>query len=66
MKVVTFKIDDEVLEELDAVASKLGISRSEVIRCAISEYLMKYRAPKPPIIEGSFPPRVRIRKIVIV
>ncbi len=35
MRVVTFKLSDEVLESLDRLASRLGVSRSELIRTAI-------------------------------
>lgn len=39
MRVITFKLDEETLLKLDKAASSLGLSRSEVIRSAISEYL---------------------------
>ena len=35
MRVVTFKIDEELLEKLDRYARRYGISRSDAIRKAI-------------------------------
>jgi len=39
---VTFKVDYELLNALDALASRLGKSRSEVIREAIKDYIAKH------------------------
>jgi len=39
MKVVTFKIDLDLLERLDDMARLKGVSRSELIRRAIALYL---------------------------
>ena len=39
MKIVTFKIDDLLLERIDRFAEKNGVSRSEVIRESIIRYL---------------------------
>ncbi len=36
---VTFKINEKLLEELDAIAREKGITRSEAIRQAIEMYL---------------------------
>ncbi|MEM0065574.1 MAG: ribbon-helix-helix protein, CopG family [Sulfolobales archaeon] len=41
MRVITFKLDEETILELNKVASELGISRSEVIRAAILSYISK-------------------------
>ncbi|MCD6085011.1 MAG: ribbon-helix-helix protein, CopG family [Desulfurococcales archaeon] len=57
MRVVTFKIRDEELEELDRFAARSGLTRSDVIRKAIKEYIGG-NARLPPI-------RYRIRKIVL-
>jgi len=54
---VTFKIRDEELEELDRFAARSGLTRSDVIRKAIKEYI-RGNARLPPI-------RYRIRKIVL-
>ncbi len=53
MKVVTFKIDDDLLEKLDSYARLKGVTRSEVIRKAIELYLKieDYEIkPKPRIV----------------
>jgi len=43
MRVVTIKIDPSELELIDMYASKHKISRSEVIRMAISEFLARHK-----------------------
>ena len=55
MRVVTFKIDEELLEKLDRYALSLGMTRSDVIRKAIAM-----------IVEGKEPRKIRIRKVVLV
>lgn len=47
MRVVTFKIRDDELEELDRKATMLGVPRSELIRTAIREYLRQDRKVMP-------------------
>ncbi|MCD6428479.1 MAG: ribbon-helix-helix protein, CopG family [Desulfurococcales archaeon] len=57
MRVVTFKLRDEELEELDRFAARSGLTRSDVIRRAIREYIRG---------NGQIPPiRYRIRKVVL-
>ena len=57
MRVVTFKLKDEELEELDRFALRHGLTRSDVIRKAIKEYIRG---------SGSVPVlRPRIRKVVL-
>ena len=57
MKVVTFKLRDEELEELDRIARKLGMTRSDVIREAIRRFLSEV---------GTHPRvRVRVRRVVL-
>lgn len=46
MRVVTFKIDELLLEEVDRFAKMFGISRSEIIRDALSNYLRSMRTVK--------------------
>lgn len=41
MKIITFKIDEELLEKIDVVAQETNTTRSEVIRKAIIMYLSK-------------------------
>jgi len=43
MRVVTIKIDPTELELIDMYANKYKMSRSEVIRMAISEFLANHR-----------------------
>lgn len=57
MKVVTFKVEDEFLNEIDALARFEGVTRSEVIRKALELYL-KLKMP-----EYSAP--VKFKKIVL-
>lgn len=49
VRIVTFKIYNDLLEELDSVSKKEGKTRSEVIREAIELYLQLkgYRAAPP-------------------
>lgn len=39
MRVVTFKLEEDILEKLDGLAREKGVTRSEVIRKAIELYL---------------------------
>ncbi|MCE4603715.1 MAG: ribbon-helix-helix protein, CopG family [Aeropyrum sp.] len=39
VKVVTFKVEVDLLEEIDRHAEKRGLSRSELIREAIMRYI---------------------------
>ncbi|ABM80515.1 ribbon-helix-helix protein, CopG family [Hyperthermus butylicus] len=53
MRVVTFKVDEELLERLDTFARLKGVTRSEVIRKAIELYLKleDYKVkPQPKIV----------------
>jgi len=47
VRVVTFKLRDDELEELDRKATMLGVPRSELIRVAIREYLRQDRKVLP-------------------
>ena len=38
-RIITFKADEDLVYLLDEYASRMGVSRSEVIREAIREYL---------------------------
>ena len=42
MRVVTFKVDEELLERLDTYARLKRLPRSEVIRRALEEYLKRH------------------------
>lgn len=54
LRVISLKVDDELLGEMDWYCLKHGISRSELIRRAVVEYLRK---PKKVSI--------RVRKVVL-
>ena len=41
IKVVTFKLDVDILRELDEMAESMGVSRSELIRKAIEDFLRR-------------------------
>ena len=51
-RIVTFKVDEGLLERLDSIAKLKGVSRSEVIRRAIELYLRmeEERRPQPKIV----------------
>ena len=58
MRVITFKIDEELLRELNTYVNLSGRSRSEVIRAALRKYLAEKRsAPKKR--------RVEVRSILV-
>ena len=46
MRVVTFKIDERALIELDKYANRNGLSRSEVIRMAIEKFIENEKKKK--------------------
>lgn len=46
VRIVTFKIDEILLEEVDKVAKMFGMSRSEIIRDALSSYLRSVKTVK--------------------
>ena len=53
MPIITFRIDDELLELLDTYSSLKGITRSEAIRQAIKQYIEQAKQP----------PRIKIIKL---
>ena len=60
MRVVTFKIDDGLLEELNRYAALSGRPRSEVIRAALRKYLSEKLA------EFEAQPEPVRRRVVVV
>ena len=42
LRVITFKIDEELLEELDQYCREVRVHRSEIIRRAIRYYLYHF------------------------
>lgn len=51
LRIVTFKIEEELLEEVDKLALKLGVSRSTIIRWAIEYYLEQKPYPHKRYVE---------------
>ena len=47
MRVVSFKVDEDLLEMLEEIAKRKGMSKSELIRTAIRSYLMESKEKKP-------------------
>lgn len=47
LKIVSFKIEEELLAHVDSYANKIGISRSELIRRALRQYLKDRDYDKP-------------------
>ena len=47
MRVVSFKIEEDLLEMLEEYARKRGLTKSEVIRRAIIEYISERPELKP-------------------
>jgi len=56
MRVVTFKAPEKLIEEVDKLALKSGVTRSDIIREAIKEYLRKTRGKKP---------KFRVKRVVL-
>lgn len=42
MRLISVKMHEELVEKIDDLAMELGITRSELIRAAIIEYLKKH------------------------
>ena len=58
MRIITFKLPEDLLEELDRYASAHGRSRSDVIREAIKSYINYCPQPR-------CQPRIRVRRVVL-
>ena len=59
MRVVTFKLDERVLEQLDILAMRRGVPRSELIREAIIKLLRnEFKEPSRPF-------KFTVRRVVI-
>ena len=56
VRVVTFKLDDELLRDLDRVADELGVTRSDVIRMALKAFI-RGRSPRREVI--------RVRRVIL-
>ncbi len=65
-RIVTFKLDEELLRVLDRYAKMKGLSRSEVIRAAIETLLQKEGIKLPEIrSEPRYDPRAPVIEIVV-
>jgi len=58
MRVITFKVNEELLRELDLFAANNKLYRSEVIRAAIEFYLSNYKS-----IEEKYSGRTKVIQI---
>jgi len=59
-RVVTFKLDDRTLEELDKLANEMGMPRSWLIREAIYRFLTQYGSGTS-IVKR----RIGVRRVII-
>ena len=50
MRVVSFKVDDELLTVLEEVARRKNITKSEVIRRALRRYIDEIERDKKPFV----------------
>jgi len=60
LKVVTFKIEDELLERLERLANQLGVTRSQLIRDAVRQYVNE------PSKHGVYRLNVKVRKVSLL
>lgn len=60
MRVITFKIDEKTLEQLDIFAIRHGITRSDAIRMAIMKLLREHNQ-QPQMRSSLF----KIRRVII-
>jgi metal-responsive CopG/Arc/MetJ family transcriptional regulator len=44
LKIVTFKAEEELVEEIDKYASRLKMTRSELIRMAIEKLILEFKS----------------------
>jgi metal-responsive CopG/Arc/MetJ family transcriptional regulator len=44
LKIVTFKAEEELVEEIDKYASRLKMTRSEFIRMAIEKLILEFKS----------------------
>lgn len=56
MKVIPIRLSDQLLSTLDSLAKIYKVSRSELIRSAIQDYLRNY---------SIYRKRIRIRRVII-
>ncbi|RLG77268.1 MAG: CopG family transcriptional regulator [Thermoprotei archaeon] len=56
MRVVTFKLPERLLEQLDTYAIKTGMNRSDIIRLAIKNFIRESSRPRP---------KYRVKRVVL-
>lgn len=61
LQIISIKLPEALLEEIDAIARELNIPRSEVVRKAIIKYIEDYHKKK---IIGS-DPRIKIVRVEV-
>jgi len=47
VRILSFKVEDELAELLEIVAKQKGVTKSEIIRRALRNYLMQNKHGKP-------------------
>lgn len=50
VRVISFKIDEDLLEELNRYARERGVSRSSVLRAALRLYLDRVKGRRKPFV----------------
>jgi len=56
VRVVTFKLPERLLEQLDTYAIKTGMNRSDIIRLAIKNFIRESSRPRP---------KYRVKRVVL-
>jgi len=56
------KLEDEVLWGVRGIAESRNVSASQVMRDALSEYLLNYPLDKPDVSEGGVEPTVEVTR----
>jgi len=57
LKIITVKVEEELLRRIERVAAEEKVTRSELVRRAIKEYIERRGAGRPR--------RVRVRRVVL-
>jgi len=56
MRVVTFKAPEKLIEEVEDLALRSGVTKSDIIRTAIKEYVRNSKRKKP---------KFRVKRVVL-
>jgi len=49
MRIITFKVDEELLREINEACIRMGLCRSELIRLAVKYYIRREARSEPMI-----------------